>query len=54
MKGESRIQYKYSKYRLYTTGVTCDNSGACDNSDDVRGTLTEPLVGVVDSLGIYH
>jgi hypothetical protein len=35
--GTSKVQYKYSKCRLYTTGVTCDT-----RTDDVRDTLTEP------------
>jgi hypothetical protein len=37
----SKVQYKYSKCRLYTTGVTCDTGITCDTrTDDVRDTLT--------------
>jgi hypothetical protein len=40
--GTSKMQYKYSKYRLYTTGVTCDTGITCDTrTDDVRDTLTK-------------
>jgi hypothetical protein len=37
----TKMQYKYSKCRLYTTGITCDTGMTCDTrTDDVRDTLT--------------